>query len=54
MAMRSISKGKINILPIVIEEVELPPLLSDIKYADFKNSYRDGLDQLLQALNGQD
>lgn len=54
VAMRSISKGKINILPIVIEEVELPPLLSDIKYADFKNSYRDGLDQLLQALSRQD
>jgi len=54
VAMRSISKGKINILPIVIEEVEVPSLLSDIKYADFKNSYRDGLDQLLQALKGSD
>lgn len=38
------------ILPLLIEEVVLPELLRDIKYADFTRGYSIGLKQLLGTL----
>jgi tetratricopeptide (TPR) repeat protein len=39
-----------KILPLLIEDVELPVLLKDIKYADFSRGYNSGLLELLHAL----
>jgi hypothetical protein len=47
---RSLAGSSIRILPVLIEDSELPPLLADIKYADFRMSYHSGLEELLAAL----
>jgi hypothetical protein len=49
---RMLSGSSIKVLPVVIEDCSRPALLSDIKYADFRESYNSGLNELLQALNG--
>ena len=49
---RMLSGSSIRVLPVVIEDCSRPALLSDIKYADFRESYNSGLNELLQALNG--
>lgn len=38
------------ILPVLIERVELPPLLAHLKYADFRDHYDVGFQSLLAAL----
>jgi hypothetical protein len=40
----------LKILPLIIENVELPPLLEDIRYANFSMDYNIGLNELLDAL----
>lgn len=44
--------GKVSILPAVIETCEVPPLLADLKYADFRRSFSDGMHELLAAIKG--
>jgi len=39
-----------KIIPILIEEVQLPAYLRDIKYADFSRGYKRALDELLKTL----
>jgi hypothetical protein len=39
-----------KILPLLIQGVELPLLLKDIKYADFSKRYKSGLTRLLNAI----
>lgn len=40
-----------RILPVLIEDHALPAIMSDIKYADFRQSYNEGLKELLAALD---
>jgi hypothetical protein len=47
---RQLSGQGIKLLPALIEECEIPSILSDIKFADFRSSYNDGLDELLTGL----
>jgi hypothetical protein len=42
-----------KILPLLIEDVELPLLLREIKYADFSRSYKNGYNDLLNAIKKQ-
>jgi hypothetical protein len=44
------SNTNLKILPLIIENVELPPLLEDIKYANFSMDYDIGLNELLDAI----
>jgi hypothetical protein len=37
------------VLPVLIEDIEIPVLLRDHLYADFRTSYQDGLNMLLRA-----
>jgi hypothetical protein len=48
--MRQLSGGKVSILPALIEACEIPPLLADLKYADFRHSFSDGMHELLAAI----
>jgi hypothetical protein len=48
--MRQLSQEKISILPILLDDCDLPPLLADIKYADFRNSFEQGFSELLRAI----
>lgn len=44
-------KGTIIVLPLLAEDCEIPILLSDKKYADFRDDYDSGLGELLKVLN---
>lgn len=48
---RLLSGSNISILPALLEETPVPAILSDIKYADFRNSYSEGLRELATAIN---
>lgn len=45
-----LSGGSIRIIPLKIEDCELPPFLLDIKYADFITNYRDGLEAFCRGI----
>ena len=49
-AMKEVSTNRNNILPVLIEDCEIPVFLQDRLYADFRVSFEDGLKQLLSAL----
>ena len=42
--------GGTRLIPILLEQVELPPFLSAIQYVDFTHSYYEGMQKLLRAL----
>jgi hypothetical protein len=48
--MRQLSQEQIKILPVMIETCDLPVLIADIKYADFRTSFDAGLQELLDAI----
>lgn len=48
-----VSSGIPKIIPLLIQDVKLPLLLDDIKYADFSKSYNCGFLELLKALKEQ-
>ena len=41
-----------KVIPLLAEDCDVPLLLRDVKYADFTVSYREGLGQVLAALEG--
>ncbi|WP_374309917.1 toll/interleukin-1 receptor domain-containing protein [Dongia sp.] len=47
---RQLSGNMITILPVLIETCEIPEILADLKYANFSESYHDGLKELHAAL----
>jgi TIR domain len=49
---RQLSGNGLSILPAVLEECEIPSILADIKYADFRESYYDGFKDIFKALKG--
>ena len=48
---RQITAKNVKILPALIEDCEIPSIISDLKYADFRQSYKAGLDELIAAVN---
>jgi TIR domain len=46
----SLGKQKIGIVPIVIEDCEVPLSLRDLYWADFRQSYENGLAKLMRTL----
>ncbi|UHA73505.1 toll/interleukin-1 receptor domain-containing protein [Paenibacillus sp. 481] len=46
-----IATGKVKVIPLMIEDCEIPELLKTKKYADFRNDYNDGLTDLLISLS---
>jgi hypothetical protein len=47
---RHLSGNTLKILPILLEDCEIPSILSDIKYADFRESYYEGFKQVYSSL----
>jgi hypothetical protein len=47
---RQLSKRNIQVLPALVEDCEIPSILSDVKYADFRGSYNAGLAELMNGL----
>lgn len=48
--MRQLTDRQVCVLPALLERCELPPLLADIKYADFTESFDLGLSELLAGI----
>jgi len=47
-------RGKrVKVLPLILEECEIPPFLLDKKYVDFSGSYVDGINELLRNFGVQ-
>jgi len=42
----------ITILPLILDDCDIPLLLRDIKRADFRESYERGLEQILRVVGG--
>jgi hypothetical protein len=47
-----ISSDSLKVLPVLLEKCDIPPLLRDIKYADFTQSFETGVNQLISGLQG--
>jgi hypothetical protein len=45
-----VQTGRITVLPLLAETCAVPALLRDKRFADFRNSYNDGLNALLGAI----
>lgn len=45
-----IEKGKIQVLPLLLQDCEIPELLKTKKYADFRFDFNNGLRSLLSAI----
>jgi len=50
MRMSEISAREVTVLPVLIEDCTLPPLLRTKKYADFRGDYQRAYDQLERAI----
>ena len=50
---RQLSGGAIRILPVLLEECDIPPILADIKYADLRKGYYEGFKEIYLALGGE-
>lgn len=46
-----IEKNQTMVLPVIIEDCEVPELLKTKKYADFRSNYNDGLEDVLHAID---
>lgn len=51
--IKELEERRVFVLPVVIEDCNIPPLLSDKIYADFQGNYLSGLNTLLDAFPGR-
>jgi hypothetical protein len=49
--MRELQERRVVVLPILLEECDVPLLLRDKKYADFTKNYTDGLNALMEVFD---
>lgn len=47
---RKLSGNDLRVLPALLEECDIPNILADIKYADFRESYYDGFRDIYNSL----
>jgi len=47
-----INSAEVKIIPIKLEECEIPKLLRPRKYVDFSKDYSEGLNELVAAIKG--
>ncbi|GAA0954426.1 hypothetical protein GCM10009554_60150 [Kribbella koreensis] len=45
-----VEQGQVSVIPVLIDDCKIPTLLRTKKYADIRNDYRTGLEQILEAL----
>jgi len=51
--VKELKERRVVVLPVVIEDCDIPTLLSDKVYADFRRNYSSGLNRLIDAFPGQ-
>jgi len=45
--MKELQKRSVVVLPLLLEDCQIPPLIADKKYADFRRDHSVGLAELL-------
>ncbi len=50
--MRELEERRVVVLPVLIEDCDIPALLTDKVYADFRDDYSRGLNKLLDTFPG--
>ena len=50
MTILPIGRGNIRIIPVIIEDVEIPALLKDRLYIDLRKDFDAGMQKLIQTL----
>ena len=48
--MRQLADNSVRLLPVLLDDCEVPPLLSDIRYADCRAQAATAFDQIMHAL----
>lgn len=48
--VKEVEKRAVTILPLRLDDAKMPAIIADKKYADFSESYKGGLDDLLSAM----
>ena len=51
--MRELSRKSVLVLPILIDDCEIPPLISDKYYADFRQDFNKGLIDLVNSIRAK-
>lgn len=51
--MQEFQVGRSIVLPVLIANCKIPPLIADRRYADFRISYKNGLAELLQSIQSR-
>jgi hypothetical protein len=46
-----VQSGEVKVIPVLLEECDIPQLLKTKKYANFVSDYANGLDEILLVLN---
>ncbi len=52
--IREVEKREVTVLPILLGECEMPDMLKDKKYANFRQSYKEGLRELVRRMKGKE
>jgi hypothetical protein len=47
---RQLDREQITILPALVADCDVPPLIADLKYADFRTSFEQGFEELLGSV----
>lgn len=45
------NSNKVKVIPLLLENCDIPPLLRTKKYADFRADYENGFDELLKSIS---
>jgi hypothetical protein len=48
--MRQLQGEHVRVIPVLLDNCEIPPLLADVRYADFRVSFESGYADLLAAI----
>lgn len=48
--MRQLSQEHVAVLPVLLESCDIPPLLADLRYADFRTSFEKGFEEILSVI----
>jgi len=47
---RQLDENNVRILPILLDDCEIPKLMRDIRYADFRNDFNHGITELIRSI----
>jgi len=50
---RRMSEGKVRIIPVLIEDCEIPAFVADLKRVDFNKSFEEGFEELSRGIFGR-